>query len=380
MTASIEFLSRHSPLHRTLVVAPHVRVTPHAEHDRFVATVGGRHPLTLTREVAHLLVDLRHPKTVAQVARVSHLSTREVVEVLGVLERKGFVASPDASAPLGRRARLDTSGFPVIRLDPTFKAPWIDRLAERLAFLLRSGVVGVNLLLFALLVVCEFVWPTLADANRPMPWWETLALVAALALSSLVHELGHMTACRRCGIEHGGLGMALYLLFPALYVDVSAVYHLDRRGRLLVNGAGLYFSVLTLMFVLVCSRVWPSVLLTHLAQAIALTVVWNALPLRHLDGDWLARDLLGHRATALRQLRLWATLGVALSSAITIWRTFETYAVQQAVSCRSFSQCWQDFSPVVVEQPMIIGAFAIMLFGCFQFFKILFVPSIHKHT
>ena len=68
--------------------------------------------------------------------------------------------------------------------------------------------------------------------------------------SSFFHELGHASACKYFGIQHGGIGFGLYLNFPVLYTDVTEVWKLKRGQRCVVNLAGVYFQSYWLILLL----------------------------------------------------------------------------------------------------------------------------------
>ena len=68
-----------------------------------------------------------------------------------------------------------------------------------------------------------------------------IGIFSLLLFSSFIHELGHASACRHYGIQHGSVGFGLYLNFPVFYTDVSGIWRLPRLQRLSVNMAGIYF-------------------------------------------------------------------------------------------------------------------------------------------
>lgn len=77
-----------------------------------------------------------------------------------------------------------------------------------------------------------------------------IVLLSLFLISSFIHELGHASACRYYELEHGGIGFGLYLNFPVFYTDVSSIWKLSRKKRLLVNFAGVYFQLILLIPIL----------------------------------------------------------------------------------------------------------------------------------
>lgn len=120
-----------------------------------------------------------------------------------------------------------------------------------------------------------------------------LGIVALVLASGAFHELGHATACRYGGAAPGGMGAALYLVWPAFYTDVTDSYRLDRRGRLRVDLGGLYFnavfSVATVAFALV-SGVEALLVLVPVQL---LQMARQLVPLVRFDGYHVLADLVG---------------------------------------------------------------------------------------
>lgn len=119
------------------------------------------------------------------------------------------------------------------------------------------------------------------------------AIVAALVAMSLVHEFGHLAACRRWGCPHGGLGVGLYLLAPVFYADVSPAWRLPRHQRAIVDLGGIYFQLL-------CTPAFVALYLATGAEAwlwavviCDLSALFNLSPFAKLDGYWLLSDALG---------------------------------------------------------------------------------------
>jgi putative peptide zinc metalloprotease protein len=61
-------------------------------------------------------------------------------------------------------------------------------------------------------------------------------------LAPVGHELGHAAACVRFGVAAGDIGFAVYLIFPAVYCDVTRAWLLPRRQRVVVDVAGILFE------------------------------------------------------------------------------------------------------------------------------------------
>jgi Zn-dependent protease len=125
-------------------------------------------------------------------------------------------------------------------------------------------------------------------------------VVSVFALISMFiimffHELGHAAAVSRFGLRPSRIGAGFFLIFPALFADVSEIWRLRSRKRIVVNLAGVFvqswISVLLLIAWLVAPAAFAPALnaiyLVNLASIAA-----NLIPFAKLDGYWVLADAL----------------------------------------------------------------------------------------
>lgn len=120
-----------------------------------------------------------------------------------------------------------------------------------------------------------------------------LELLLLFLVSSLIHELGHAVACRYFGVKHGGIGIGLYLNFPVFYTDVSGIWMLSRKQRLVVNFAGVYFQLILLLPILLLYFYTNDVLLKYFIFILNINFLVTLNPFFKFDGYWIVSDLLG---------------------------------------------------------------------------------------
>jgi putative peptide zinc metalloprotease protein len=123
---------------------------------------------------------------------------------------------------------------------------------------------------------------------------ELLLLVLALVIASAAfHEVGHAAACRYGGGKPGGMGVGLYLVWPAFYTDVTDAYRLPKRDRLRVDLGGLYFNAVVAVVTL---TVWLAIRVDALLLLIGLqllTMVKQLSPMIRSDGYHVLSDATG---------------------------------------------------------------------------------------
>jgi putative peptide zinc metalloprotease protein len=136
-----------------------------------------------------------------------------------------------------------------------------------------------------------------------------LLLVFALAVASAgFHELGHAAACRYGGATPGGMGMGLYLVWPAFYTDVTDTYRLPRRDRLRVDLGGLYFNAVVAVVTTAIWLAWRNDALLLLVALQVLQMVKQLSPVIRADGYHILSDATGvpdlfsHMGPTMRRL------------------------------------------------------------------------------
>jgi putative peptide zinc metalloprotease protein len=127
----------------------------------------------------------------------------------------------------------------------------------------------------------------------------------------LLHELGHAVAVRRWGGEVHEIGVTLFVLVPAPYVDATAASGFrDRSQRVLVSAAGMMVELAIAAVALV---VWLAVqpgtvrdiaLVTIFVCGLS-TLLFNANPLLRFDGYYILIDALDLPNLAARSRAFW---------------------------------------------------------------------------
>ncbi|MFD2092376.1 hypothetical protein [Blastococcus deserti] len=120
-----------------------------------------------------------------------------------------------------------------------------------------------------------------------------LAVLGLTVLSGVLHEFGHVGACRYGGGRPGDIGVGLYLVWPAFYSTVTDSYRLDRVGRLRTDLGGLYIDAVFMaglgLVYLHTGEAWLLIALLGMHVEAA----WQLLPSLRLDGYYILADLVG---------------------------------------------------------------------------------------
>src|SRR4051795_8327428 len=248
---------------------------------------------------------------------VSELASCVSEQVGRTFEEEHVVALAEKLAAQGLLAGTEDKAPP--RSNPLLALRWkvlvtnpraTELLTAPFAVLFRPFVLWPVLACFVAVVWFVLVEKGVASATRQaFDSPELLLLVFVLAVASAgFHELGHASACRYGGGTPGGMGMGLYLVWPAFYTDVTDAYRLPRGSRLRVDLAGLYFNALVAVLTTAVWLVVRGDVLLLLVALQLLQMVKQLSPVIRADGYHILADLTGvpdlyaHIGPTLRRL------------------------------------------------------------------------------
>ena len=109
----------------------------------------------------------------------------------------------------------------------------------------------------------------------------------------LFHELGHASAMRRAGVPYGEIGVALYVVVPVYYTDVTHSYRLPRPDRVRVDLGGMYFDCISMIGLFLAYRVTGLGVLVVAIVLVGVNVLREFTPFMRFDGYYLMADLIG---------------------------------------------------------------------------------------
>ena len=122
-----------------------------------------------------------------------------------------------------------------------------------------------------------------------------LALTLLQVLSISVHEAGHALAIRHFGRRVRRLGLAMYYLFPCVYVDSSDMAMSTRKARIVVSLAGPIGGLLVgalCAFVAATDDGVIGGLAFKAASLFIFQFALNLVPILELDGYYILTDVL----------------------------------------------------------------------------------------
>lgn len=120
-------------------------------------------------------------------------------------------------------------------------------------------------------------------------WW-----LLGIAVVSLFHEFGHVSALLHCGGIPGGIGISMHYLLPKGWSEINDTWRLSRTDCLYVDSGGVFFQMLITWVIYALNGSWLN---SRAIMAVCVTsaqmVLINLIPNAGSDGYWLVKDAFG---------------------------------------------------------------------------------------
>jgi putative peptide zinc metalloprotease protein len=166
-------------------------------------------------------------------------------------------------------------------------------VTERLTWLFSPAAVTVGVMLIVLTQLAFLTRLFTPHFTIPLRPTDLLIYYALIVATAAFHEVGHAAACRRYGCEHGAIGVMLYMVFPAFYVNLSNAWRLSGRQRAVIDVGGIYFQLLTTVPLYLIHLLTGNIHCAVALVSVNVMVLFSLNPILKFDGYWLLVDLSG---------------------------------------------------------------------------------------
>lgn len=131
-----------------------------------------------------------------------------------------------------------------------------------------------------------------------------LSVIVLFLIGTILHEMGHATAARYYKANVGKIGVGIYLFMPIAYTDLSNIWMLKKKERIVINCGGFYFSIIYSSILWIIGSLTSNSNLIIVNIIIMITMIMNLNPLLRMDGYWILSDYLGIVNVNKRMLEL----------------------------------------------------------------------------
>ncbi|MRX69333.1 putative peptide zinc metalloprotease protein [Flavobacterium resistens] len=168
----------------------------------------------------------------------------------------------------------------------------VSKLTQYLKFLFLPKALITILFLSLLTLISSFYFFSDQILHSSMAKSEWLFLFILSFIGVTFHEFGHASAAHYYGAKHGGIGGGFYLFMPVYFADVTDIWKLPKKERIIVNMAGMYFEIVYVVFLIAIGAFFNFQTLIILACIFSISILHSLNPFARSDGYWILSDAL----------------------------------------------------------------------------------------
>ncbi|KAF2514906.1 peptidase, M50 family protein [Flavobacterium foetidum] len=202
------------------------------------------------------------------------------------LAKFGIIESPDIQIKPDLKPAYLKLSFIVISEKTASK------LTKYLKFLFLPRILISVLIISVITLAFSFYFFNNQIMHSSMAKSEWLFLFLLSFIGVTFHEFGHASAANYYGARHGGIGGGFYLFMPVYFADVTDIWKLPKKERIIVNMAGMYFEIIYVVFLIVLGLIFNYQTLIILACIFSISILHSLNPFARSDGYWILSDAL----------------------------------------------------------------------------------------
>jgi putative peptide zinc metalloprotease protein len=273
------------------VLSEHVEYNRLTESEFILSNTVHRHYLKINKDVHNLLSQIDGKKSLAELSQSffenfgQKISVESIYKLLyenlstyGIL--KGF---DDKIKGYEKPSYLNLSFI-------IFPENMVHKLTSKLHFLFERNYV-LLILCLSMVIMSSLLFFNFSLFESFNLQNSLIYFFIVMASSVTFHELGHATAASFFGAKHGGIGGGFYLFTPVYYADVTDIWRLTKRQRIIVNIAGMYFELIFCSFIALIAFLLGNSILLLISITVCIHTLFNLNPFLRSDGYWVLSDL-----------------------------------------------------------------------------------------
>ena len=168
------------------------------------------------------------------------------------------------------------------------------KITKHLKFLFKEQIfISLFFISFITILISSIYYvPNIYNNINRLSPQDLIPIIGIGILNVLVHEFGHATACECYGAKYGDIGFGFYLLNPSMYTDVTDIWKLDRKHRIIINLSGIYAGNFIIILSIIFYYYTKKEFLLYAFVIQTIETLYNMNPLAKFDGYWVLTDLL----------------------------------------------------------------------------------------
>lgn len=124
------------------------------------------------------------------------------------------------------------------------------------------------------------------------PIWKNPLIIYLLIIASCIfHEIGHITACMKYGIQIKAIGIGMYLIYPHFFIKIDPhFYFLSSKKKMVIDLGGIYFQMIFVLFLTLLNHIIKSGDVLYAIINIFTIILFNLNPFFRFDAYWILTD------------------------------------------------------------------------------------------
>lgn len=173
---------------------------------------------------------------------------------------------------------------------PIVESSKFNKLYSVLKHLLANEVVVISLLIITAICMSFCMFFSLKLRINGDNFANSILIIFLIYVSMFVHEIGHATAAYKYNVPIGKIGIGIYLMYFVFFVDMTNIWQLSRRKRMINDLSGIYFQALTIIPIFILYLISNNHSYLISCDVIFFATVMNLSPFLRMDGYWFLSD------------------------------------------------------------------------------------------
>jgi putative peptide zinc metalloprotease protein len=228
------------------------------------------------------------------------VSSKEILDLfISTFVRTGIINSNEIVSPPKKQKYL----YLKVKLIPE---RYVNLIGNKLQFLFSQSIFKIVPIIILLNIISLILLTSKQSNFKVFPSFIFLYFL----ISNIIHEIGHATCCVFFGKRPKEIGFGIYFFLPAFYIDLTEIWSLPKKKRIIINLAGLYFEVLLITPFLFYTILFSTTYFNYIFQLFIIRLIFNLNPFFRTDGYWVLSDYFqipNLRADSMRALQLLIT-------------------------------------------------------------------------
>jgi len=215
-------------------------------------------------------------------------------------DRLGITKSKD-HVPLKRRSEYIYGKLSILDEE------WVALISQPLRGLFKPAVfctlAAIGIIATSVFYYLYGNWISGQEYGSPA---QVILIYITLAAIFFFHEIGHTAAASNFDVKAKEIGFGFYFIFPVFFTDVTKIYALPKRKRIIVNLGGVYFQLIvnTVLIVVWALLPWSAeaakIALTLLVSTNTFVLLYSLNPFFRNDGYWIYSDFFNVKNMLIR--------------------------------------------------------------------------------